>query len=283
MIRTKIESIGKLAHEVLASAKIIKINGITSRGLFLNTDTRWVLFASFEKFQGPLTINIPASKNIFSKTQRGETAFFKNNILTFPHSKIEIGIDSAKIRIPSHPGKIEGQYSKAEIITRLTTENDPLLNSILDPSSHIPLPDLDRKILEVFLGMQKEGSGYGLDSLVNLLGLGKGLTPECDDFIIGFLFSLHHKYTNIGEVLDKDQIKFLIQNAYTHTTQISANLIECAANGQADERLHAAYQALNNQLDEYSNPIKNLLAWGNTSGRMALIGITAGILIQMQH
>ena len=77
--------------------------------------------------------------------------------------------------------------------------------------------------------------------LAGLLGMGAGLTPSGDDILLGLLLAL----TRWGDVLAPgwDAPAFtraLLTLAYAKTTTLSANLIECASQGQADERLVTA-------------------------------------------
>jgi hypothetical protein len=70
----------------------------------------------------------------------------------------------------------------------------------------------------------------------------------------------------------------VVEAAYRDTTTLSANLIECAALGLADERLIQAndYLAVGNfQLPEISS---GLLSWGNSSGVDALVGMIAAFV-----
>ncbi|MBM3146084.1 MAG: DUF2877 domain-containing protein, partial [Chloroflexi bacterium] len=65
----------------------------------------------------------------------------------------------------------------------------------------------------------------------------------------------------------------VIQAAYAKTTTLSANLIECAAQGLADERLIAALDYLMAGLGDEREMIHGLLDWGSSSGVDALVGM----------
>lgn len=52
-------SIGHMARAVLSQERAAKLMGTTSRGLFLQTSSPWLVFLSFERFRGPLTVNAP--------------------------------------------------------------------------------------------------------------------------------------------------------------------------------------------------------------------------------
>ena len=70
----------------------------------------------------------------------------------------------------------------------------------------------------------------------------------------------------------------LLPLAYQTTTTLSANLIECACQGQADERLLLALDGILCAASPPSACAAALSAWGNTSGRDALVGMALVIL-----
>ena len=73
-----------------------------------------------------------------------------------------------------------------------------------------------------------------LTGLTGLLGQGRGLTPSGDDIVIGLLLMLNRWHSDRDWAVTNRSV---IEVAYQRTTAISANLIECAAAGQGDERL----------------------------------------------
>ena len=62
------------------------------------------------------------------------------------------------------------------------------------------------------------------------------------------------------------------QKARIQTTHLSANLIECAIQGQADQRLMNALDGLMTTENALAW-IDGLLTWGNSSGMDALAGM----------
>jgi len=119
-----------------------------------------------------------------------------------------------------------------------------------------------------------------LPALHPLLGQGSGLTPSGDDIILGFLLALSRWGHILSPNLDLQALQQpLISQAYRRTTLLSANLIECAASGQADERLVLALDGIfTGQLDGVDCAAL-LLGWGNSSGCDALVGM--GIAINL--
>lgn len=114
--------------------------------------------------------------------------------------------------------------------------------------------------------------------LSNFLGMGPGLTPSADDFIAGILLSLN-RWQNL--LWAKDSLRDLnlqvVEAAYARTTTLSANLIECATLGLADERLINALDWIVTGTASEPEIISHLLGWGNSSGVDSLAGMAVAL------
>jgi len=119
-----------------------------------------------------------------------------------------------------------------------------------------------------------------LPALLSMLGQGTGLTPAGDDVILGCLLALSRWGQILSPNLDFQALQQpLISQAYRQTTLLSANLIECAASGQADERLLLALDGIFTGQPSTEQCAALLLGWGNSSGCDALVGM--GIAIHL--
>lgn len=111
-----------------------------------------------------------------------------------------------------------------------------------------------------------------------MLGQGAGLTPSGDDVILGCLLAPSRWGRLISPTLDIQALsQELIAQAYRQTTLLSANLIECAAAGQADERLLLALDGIITGQPSTEECAVLLLGWGNSSGCDALAGMGLAI------
>ncbi|MBL6962162.1 MAG: DUF2877 domain-containing protein, partial [Anaerolineales bacterium] len=116
-------------------------------------------------------------------------------------------------------------------------------------------------------------------TIQSFLGLGGGLTPSGDDFVIGLLLSINRWSTIFHQIKNLATFnKEIVEAAYKHTTTLSANLIECAALGSADERLIQAVDHLATGKYNRDEVIPGLLSWGNSSGVDALVGMMTAFL-----
>ena len=109
-------------------------------------------------------------------------------------------------------------------------------------------------------------------------GLGSGLTPSGDDLILGMVLALNRCRAWIPDEAGLTRVnEQVIRAARAKTTSLSANLIECATLGQADERLVAALDGILTGNRPVEHCAQDLCSWGSTSGADALVGMALAI------
>ncbi len=126
----------------------------------------------------------------------------------------------------------------------------------------IPVVDLFGK----WLGEGARGSAH----VTALLGLGPGLTPAGDDFIVGALIALR----TIGRTTAFDALAAQVGSQLTgSTTTVSAAHLRAACRGEAIEPLHLAAQALVQDGTLGASQLSELGQFGASSGADALAGV----------
>ncbi|MEZ5594520.1 MAG: DUF2877 domain-containing protein [Gammaproteobacteria bacterium] len=108
------------------------------------------------------------------------------------------------------------------------------------------------------------------DSVIRLLGLGPGLTPSGDDFLVGLWVSLHALGWHTAANRLAAQI---IPLAGNYTNLISLAHLRCAAQGQAAAPLHCLLQVLYTAPAAMPEAVAALTAVGHSSGWDSLAGI----------
>lgn len=108
-----------------------------------------------------------------------------------------------------------------------------------------------------------------------LAGLGIGLTPSGDDYLVGIIFGLWATLPRPEAI----HISNLISHtAAPLTTTLSKQYIKSAAVGEAGELWHNFIEAVSNKSpDDIFNSIKRILNTGHTSGADCLAGFTQTI------
>jgi len=263
-------SIGNCAQDILRSQSAGSVIGITSQGAFALTPTDHILFLTSKPFRGPLTINLTPH-------------------VSFPFHQIEQGMPLALT--PSALKLAEGLpeiqiTGQTEVFLPPIIENTDLLLSDLHSRiklaasllpSHADSPCcMDRRSADEFTRLFQHNDQYALSQrLSQLLGCGVGLTPAGDDFICGFFLAL----SAWGGVLFpgfpfQPLFSSVEMLAYQKTTTLSANLIDCASRGAADERITDLLVWLHTGNGDLEKIIEELRGYGSSSGFDTLRGMT---------
>jgi hypothetical protein len=112
-----------------------------------------------------------------------------------------------------------------------------------------------------------------------LLGKGRGLTPSGDDVVIGLLLAINRWQAASWEAEHLARFnRAVVEAAYGKTTRLSANLIECAARGEADERLIGLVDGVFGGAPDQATCAAYMLGWGGSSGIDALVGIALAVV-----
>ncbi|MFN8598649.1 MAG: DUF2877 domain-containing protein [Anaerolineae bacterium] len=254
--------------------------GVTSRGVFLAIEQQ-VLFVSIEHWRGPLTINVEGKLNCAI----GDHVRLSPTRLIFP--AFEVDLSSAAVWQPQPPvvtRSLEAQHvALKQLATAVIARKTPdglgsLLPHVLDLLEKQALSASEGALLarlsQLRDAIQQSDFDQATALIEGLLGLGRGLTPSGDDVTIGLLLMLNRWQVD-GNWRKLNQR--VIDLAYQRTTTISANLIECAANGEADERLINVVDGIMTGKPELTECVECLLGWGNSSGVDALIGMALAL------
>ena len=264
-----ITSLGAIARRALAQAQQATVWGVTSHGIFLHLSSDWVVFLSFEQFRGPLTLNSNLSPRLFQNLKPGSTVKTCSNMLNFDSLGIEVNTDSAQVwsaspRQAASPADLAGRFNRLAYIHQevLAARQDSISSDLISDSTIAlsPAIPVTRAALE------------------KCLGLGEGLTPAGDDLVLGYLLAINRW----GDLLCPDQDgpeinQTIRQAAHRKTNTLSANLIECASLGQADERLIQALDGIMTGEPDPDTCVTLLLSWGHTSGTYVLAGMAGAM------
>ncbi|MHB1134895.1 MAG: oxamate carbamoyltransferase subunit AllH family protein [Chloroflexota bacterium] len=112
-----------------------------------------------------------------------------------------------------------------------------------------------------------------------LLGLGDGLTPSGDDFLVGLASALLAAGHPGASAFAKD----CFARARGRTTTVSEATLRHAARGEFGERVQNLLHALLfGDESEVARRVSEMLAWGHSSGADCLLGILLGLAAARQ-
>lgn len=289
-----VAAIGKFAQGALAQAQPASVMGKTSRGLFLRLASGWVIFLSFEIHRGPLSLNLQDSPEPFADLEMGSTVRCSPTELIFPTLRLSLPLAQAEPwQAPAPPVHVltpdtlrDRLLEVLDLATlghpRLLTQLHNLVVKQTQPADqNLEFDPLLRRLQTACHDRQAQAITHALEPF---LGLGPGLTPSGDDLVLGFLLtmnrwgqqlSLNSEITPARGFLNRE----IPARAGRRTSALSANLIECAASGQADERLILALDGIVTGNLPAQACVTALSGWGSSSGFDALAGMALVLLV----
>ena len=280
--------VGHFAADILKEHQDATVIGTTSRGIFLLTSRQRVIFLSYETYRGPLTINLEIQPDQPLPVFNGQVTILQPDEIAMADLGVHILLDQARVWTPPLPPitilPLEQIDFALRQITRMVIESKrgvgfvPLLPFIFDLPARPTVPiSLQPTIVNVVLLKQQllhSPLTASLPQIKDLMGLGRGLTPSGDDFINGLLLAFNRIPQRLQYQAQLDELNHdVVEMAFSKTTALSANLIEAASRGSADERL---LQALDGLLTGALSPekiVQVLETYGSSSGIDALAGV----------
>jgi hypothetical protein len=277
--------IGFFAREVTTRNTIAVVSGTTKRGLFLRPGDDLILYLSEEKYRGPLTINLNPTSSLEKPIKPGSQVKLTPDALLLSDKLIISLADTEIWNSPQPPNDQTFSLSKWDDLY-LQTQNQLRdqeyfgllkLSFGVDDFKELTLSPVENRIAEILYPASKNLSS-SIKRLNDLSGLGPGLTPLGDDFILGCTLAINRTKTSSNSASRLSQInQGLIDVARSRTNQISLSLLISACQGAADERLLVVLDRIISQAVIKSQELQNLLTWGSSSGISALAGMIFGL------
>lgn len=281
-------SIGQSGVDVLARGKEFIVRGVTSRGIFVSVDEKTIVFLSRERFKGPLIVNLPWDSPVLDQIAIKAEGKICPHGLRFPEPDLFISVSSAEkwsalnlwspIPLPISAVNHSQISSFLNLLQSRAGAPNELVTAALQVINRDPLPrsadddETTKLISQVYRAVQANDLPALQTAAHYLAGRGRGLTPSGDDFLLGLvygLFMLPYRFRAVFEPVSA----MIVATVTKRSTLISANLVECAAAGEVDERLGAAFQALLYPESPPDAAIRGILGWGSSSGMDATAGM----------
>lgn len=280
-----VQEIGIVARELLMQEQEALVIGVSRHGIFLRLSMGWVIFLSYESFRGPLTLNIGEFAREGLRPTINAAAKVIPEGIFFPELGFGLLTGSAQIWQISPPSLPVSTLSQCrsrlkevafELIARgKTSEIGAALPAILGfGAAEAEASGYLSQMIRVKDAFRQRDAYAIVQALQVFCGVGRGLTPGGDDLIMGFLLALNRWRDTLVPQLNLEALNLeIIKMAYRGTTNLAANLIECASRGQADERLMFALDGILTGNPPPDPCAAYLAGWGNSSGLDALTGI----------
>ena len=292
--------VGHAAAKLLQNDSRASLRGHTSKGVYIQTESRWILFLSFGRSVGPLTITVEQDVTDLDAMQPGAMVEIQDRSLQFPSEGVTIDTRQAEMwhvpPVPALPSTPEEQLERVRFLAQqAVTVKQGLGLSVLLP--HLLWPEaadmeaLDSSDSTAWEGVTiaKQGLVTGTSSSIlkgaeYLLGRGRGLTPSGDDFFLGIMLALNRWKMGLLPLSQMAQLeRDIISLSYEKTTALSGNLIECAVKGEADERLLALVDSIFCGIPAVGVSVRPMLTWGSSSGVDVMTGMAVAVLASSER
>lgn len=285
----QITHIGRVASGLLSDEPVASVQGTSSRGVFVSLGSGWVVFLSVEGYRGPLTINLPGD-SVLPPYEDGTPIVISGSLIDIPGTRRRFLFEQAEIwqapPLPTEVLPVEQRLNRLADITQELSlmQKESLfadfLAALLDDNVRATthLNGVNNTLNEMWMAILEHKKGAFLNACGAVLGLGAGLTPSGDDLITGLVLALSRWEGVVLPNLEKEDLfADLIPMAYEKTSLLSANLIECACRGQADERLVLALDGIMTGEHRPAQCATALAGWGSSSGVDALAGMALAV------
>jgi hypothetical protein len=160
---------------------------------------------------------------------------------------------------------------------------DSLAHLVLDNNAAIPLParilqTAQQAVPDLFASLAAADANATASAAKRLAGLGPGLTPAGDDLLLG---AMHGLWATATDDQASEITGAIGSAAIPRTHALSGAWLNAGARGEAAERWHLLFQAIN-QLDDVQTRAMamRILPTGHTSGADALGGFVAVLNLQ---
>ncbi|MBT3534110.1 MAG: DUF2877 domain-containing protein [Rhodospirillaceae bacterium] len=208
-----------------------------------------------------------------------------------PHGYIEIGmpttieIGNSRLWLPPEPidwtfEKLTAGLDSIEIMVDQQAPAEGLSRFIFDPARAAMDDLLLRRASSAIDRIRQWLRGDGADptsfddGVRGLIGLGPGLTPSGDDFLVGIMVALAEmQETGLLEALSATIGKY----AAARTNSISAAHLSAAAAGLGTDALHRTIQSILSGGDGLTGNLSDLANIGHCSGWDALAGASLAL------
>jgi len=218
-----------------------------------------------------ITLALPSIGNgPFSILIEVQTPFLSITPKTYVRASrygLTVGVDCWVPRLLQFPRSFHLKTSSAELLNDYTQLLEPL-NEI--SNSKIVEDKLIARAMEL---QQALSNGNSIKrAVINLAGLGFGLTPSGDDYLLGLMASL-------WLTRNTSRLEEIARLACKKTTSLSAAFLKAASKGEFAECWHRlALAILSQETITVQDAISEIAQIGSYSGRDALSGFTTNFL-----
>jgi hypothetical protein len=299
----KATSLGHIAQRWLSEDRAeARVHGVYRTSFDVILDNGHLITFLDQPRRGPANIVVPGLGALLGCLEPGQLARLSSTAVVLPESASSLDLASAQswTGTPLLGGRgVDAESCRIRIDTasKIAAEHGEVFGHLSSPGNQSPKKAAAREIRspmrsQVRAQLQTATTGLCMAALAEdvdlalacvqqIIGLGPGLTPSGDDFLSGFLLTLHladGAAASCKEWLERVSAGVSAM-APGRTTLASSTQLHLAAQGEADEVTGRAITAILWGEPDLSASVRALLDVGSTSGSDILAGINAAASI----
>jgi hypothetical protein len=271
--------VGVLAQRVLCSERRGRIAAVFDRSLYAVFGEDWICIGAKAIGSGPL--HVQCEGIVFGWFSAGQDIVVADTALLVGDVRLN-GLDAAPVWSPKPPPDWTLKTLRAGILAVDHAWRVAPTEEGLAASGCLQLPSVPTHVLAAaMLGITalRRSIEAGLrghtpvpadgEKIIELIGLGPGLTPSGDDFLGGALLAL----ARLDLCSSRDALWNSLRAHLDRTNDISAAHLRSAASGYAASALHEAIDAtISGRTDLIAPALAAVSSIGHSSGRDAFAG-----------
>jgi len=272
--RVTAKSIGRKALLDISrrrGARLGLVAAVFDNTIYIRTDSDELVVITRKNTRSPINLNVFGGSTFLSTTRASAEAHVDGGELVL--DRLRLSYDSCaeylshadELALDHHDVKIDASILAAARILAVAAQR----GCVLDPMS--PSHDSARRFLTGAASWKSRERL--LNQAAEMLGLGFGFTPSCDDFVGGLLASfnvLSHRTNRKPLVIEWETLR-------SRTSWISARLIDYMQNRLIDETVERCIASIAaGEEDAAVDAIMDLASRGHTSGLDISVGLLSG-------
>lgn len=259
-----------------------EVHSIFSKALNIRTEEdELISIVAAEKLNGPHRILLRLSEDedfVTLEIREGMRVKGSRQEVKINRGRLSVSLEKAERWSPEI--KRGGSTPYSQIKDNLLSLKRRLL---IERDGDIISQALRTRTQELITSVKEKDLPKVSENVRRLIGFGEGLTPSGDDFLVGFVASLHFLDNSIFKYFSRE-IRRSINLKKKRTTFLSEKFLEYACQGKFSETiLNLIKTIFSEDREEVEEATKRCLNFGASSGRDTILGVLEGLSLNVNE
>jgi len=275
-------SIGCAVHEAAESGIEGKVTSVFERSAHLESGAMVITLGGLDLPAHPFTIRCP---NPPGRLRPGQEFMLGEETLSMPGSCVlkvrdyEVFSPAMKVETMAGTREMLLALQAARIVVATTTFRDGFHSFVMGGPMHGMITQAVLPLIQRMGDALCDRDWEGMVSVgTDLGGVGEGLTPSGDDYLVGLIAALHFHRASGGAGPDTRHLEALAERAAERTSLFSGQNIRAAAGGWVADVVAQWLTSLHlGDFEGVKVDTRALLSFGHSSGVDTFAGMVRGL------